>query len=248
MFTRTLTIFLVGTLLLLPHKAATQNKTVYKSTGNEATLTGFVTIKGQSVEPRRIDMTADPVCMEGNYEGYTEYVVRNGDKLANVLVYFKSGEALRLLSFEAPTTPALLRRRNCRFSPRVIGVRVNQELNIENNDATYHNTHPTPKINPEFNRSQPPYTPPMVTKFEVPEVAIPFKCNQHPWEKAYVAVFDHPFFATSDAFGRYEIKGIPPGKYQIVAWHETLGEQEMEITLVPGEVRSVDFLFAGNSK
>ena len=248
MLTRTLTIFFVGSLLLLPHKQSTQNKTLYKSIGNEATLTGFVTVKGQSVEPKRIDMSADPVCMQGDYEGYTEYVVRNGDKLANVLIYFKSGEPLRLLSFETPAAPAVLRRQNCRFSPRVVGVRVNQEINIENNDATYHNTHPVPKNNPEWNRSQPPYTPPMVTKFGVGEVAIPFKCNQHPWEKAYVAVFDHPFFATSDAFGRYEIKGIPPGKYQIVAWHETLGEQETEITLVPGEMRSLDFLFAGNAK
>jgi hypothetical protein len=87
-------------------------------------------------------------------------VVRNGDKLAKCFGLLSNQAKLYdCFSFEAPTT-----HRPCCgvetvvFSPRVIGVRVNQELNIENNDATYHNTHPTPKINPEFNRSQPPYT------------------------------------------------------------------------------------------
>jgi hypothetical protein len=89
---------------------------------------------------------------------------------------------------------------------------------------------------------------PLVKMFARQEVPIPFKCNQHPWEKAYVGVFNHPFFAISDMFGRYEIRGIPPGSYKLVAWHEKLGEQETEITLVPGEVRNLDFAFKGNVK
>jgi hypothetical protein len=247
MLTRIIPAVLAGFVLLLPHQEANQTKTPYKSTGNEATLVGTVTIKGQTSKPLRIDTSADPICLANGNQAFTEYVVRHGDKLENVFIYFKSGEALRLLSFETPTAPVVLHRRNCRFAPRVIGVRVNQPFSIENNDLTYHNTHPTPKLNREWNKSQPPDSS-LVEKFERAEFAIPIRCNQHPWEKAYVAVFDHPFFATSDAFGRYQISAIPAGRYQVIAWHEKLGEQETEITLVPGEVRNLDFVFAGDAK
>ena len=249
MLTRTISLLLVSSVILLPQ---TQTKTPYKSRGNEATLIGYVTVKGKTAEPRRIDMSADPICLANgyadSYQAYTEYVLRNGDKLENVFIYFKSGEALRLLSFETPTEPVVLRRQNCRFTPRVIGVRVRQPFSIENNDPTTHNTHPMPKNNREWNTSQPPSSAPLLTKFEHAEFAIPIRCNQHPWEKAYVSVFDHPFFATSDAFGRYQISAIPAGRYHVVAWHEKLGEQETEITLVPGEVRNLDFVFAGDAK
>ena len=246
MLTRIIPVVLAGLVLLLPHQEASPTKTPYKSTGNEATLVGAVSVKGQTSKPVRIDMSADPDCLP-NGQAFTEYVVRNGDKLENVFIYFKSGEALRLLSFETPTAPVVLHRRNCRFAPRVVGVRVNQPLSIENNDLTFHNTHPMPKLNREWNKSQLPNSS-LVEKFERAEFAIPFRCNQHPWEKAYVAVFDHPFFATSDAFGRYQIGAIPAGRYQVIAWHEKLGEQEAEITLVPGEVRNLDFVFAGDAK
>ncbi|HEX6730445.1 MAG TPA: carboxypeptidase-like regulatory domain-containing protein [Pyrinomonadaceae bacterium] len=43
-------------------------------------------------------------------------------------------------------------------------------------------------------------------------------------------LFSHPFFAISDVYGRYEIRGVPPGTYEIVAWHPKAGRQEMEIT------------------
>jgi hypothetical protein len=247
MLTRTISVVLAGLVLMLPHKEATQTKTPYKTTGNEATIVGFVTVKGKTLEPRKIDMSPDPVCLASNYQAYTESIVRNGNKLENVFIYLKSGESLRLLSFEAPSTSVVLRRQNCRFIPRVVGVRVNQQLSIENNDATYHNARTMPKINRQWNTTQPPHSP-LMTKFEQAEFAIPFRCNQHPWEKAYVSVLDHPFFATSDLFGRFQISAIPAGRYQVVAWHETLGEQETEITLVPGEMRNLDFVFAGNAK
>ena len=56
-------------------------------------------------------------------------------------------------------------------------------------------------------------------------------------------VFAHPFFAVSDQLGNYEIRGLPAGTYKLVAWHERLGEQEMEITVVPNESRKIDFTF-----
>lgn len=236
---------LLGAFVMLP-SAMTQTKTRYSVTGNEAALVGSVSVKGKTLPPKKIDLSADPICVASGLP-QTEYIVKNGDKLANAFVYLKAGEALRLLTFETPTTPVVLHRKGCRFTPRVLGIRATQPLSIENNDPTNHNLRPLPKMNRQFNKIQPAYSPPFMATFEHAEFGIPFRCNQHPWEKAFVSVFDHPFFATSDSLGRFEIRGIPAGRYQIVAWHEVLGEQEIEITLAAGEVRNLDFVFAGNA-
>jgi hypothetical protein len=41
-------------------------------------------------------------------------------------------------------------------------------------------------------------------------------------------VADSPYYAVTDAAGKFELDGVPPGKYEIVAWHEgwhVVGEQ-----------------------
>ena len=112
-----------------------------------------------------------------------------------------------------------------------------------NSDNTHHNTHPVPKINAEWNQTQPPQSAPIVKAFSHEEALIPVKCNQHPWEKAFLGVLNHPFFAISSETGSYEIRGLPPGTYKLVGWHEAFDEQELEITLGPGETRRIDFTF-----
>jgi hypothetical protein len=79
------------------------------------------------------------------------------------------------------------------------------------------------------------------------EIAIPVKCNIHPWMRAYIAVFKHPYFAVSDKDGKFEIKNLPPGTYTIKAWHEKLGTQTQKITVAGGEAKSLDFAFKSGS-
>jgi hypothetical protein len=44
--------------------------------------------------------------------------------------------------------------------------------------------------------------------------------DDRPWPRAYLAVFDHPYFAVTKPDGTFTIDGVPPGKYTLVAWHE----------------------------
>jgi hypothetical protein len=222
----------------------TPTKPLYKPTGNEATLSGTIGVKGELPRPLRYDMTADPICVDLN-RGRLEVddVLISNRQLMDVFIYVKSGELLGAYRFEVPESEVVLEHKNCRYSPRVLGVRVGQPLAVINSDPTPHNTHPRPKINNEWNQSQGPKSPPIVKRFSHSEQFIPVKDNMHPWKMAILGVFDHPFFAVSDQFGNYEIRGLPPGKYKLVAWHVRLGEQEMEITIVGGESRKIDFTF-----
>lgn len=223
--------------------AQQDTKKPYVSAGYEAALSGSITFTGKAPEARSIDMSADPSCYEENPNPKTEDTIVNNGKLVNVLVFVKDDSILNSYTFELPATQVTLEHKRCRYEPHVMGMRVGQQLQITNNDRTQHNTHPTPKLNVEWNQTQPPGAPPLVKTFARQEDAIPFKDNHHPWEKAYVGVFNHPFFAVSDEFGSYSIKGLPPGRYTVVAWHERFGEKTVDISLVQGEARDVSFTF-----
>jgi hypothetical protein len=243
--------FLLILLLSSYNVAQTANeiseKPLYRPTGNEAALVGSISVEGPIPMRRRIDMSADPICLELNPKPETDDVIVSENRLRNAFVYLKS-DALQWSRFELPASEITLQHINCVYSPHVLGLRVGQTLRIINADPTHHNTHPTPRNNQEWNVSQSYGGDGLGKTFSREEVLIPVKDNAHPWERAFVAVLSHPFFAVSDDFGRFEIRGVPPGTYKLVVWHERFGEQQLEVTVVPNEIRNADFTFATEKK
>jgi hypothetical protein len=78
-------------------------------------------------------------------------------------------------------------------------------------------------------------------RFREAEVPIRVRCDIHSWEEATIAVFDHPWFAVTSSDGSFEISGLPPGRYEIVAWHEVLKEiTTMEVGVGPGATADVN--------
>ncbi len=210
-----------------------------------ATITGKVAFTGSAPKPARIDMSAEPDCKGLHTTPATseEVVVNSNGTLANVFVWVKSG--LEGKSFEPASSPVKLSQKGCIYTPHVIGVRAGQTLTIENDDPTTHNVHPLPKINREWNQSQPPKGQALEKTFPRPEVMIPVKCNVHPWMKSYIGVVDHPFYAVTGDQGTFEIKGLPPGEYVVEAWHEKYGAQDQKVTLAPSASQTLDFTFKG---
>jgi plastocyanin len=227
----------------------------YTSKGDEGTITGKVSYTGAAPEPKKIDTSADAACTSKSPNLTTEdWVVKDG-KLANTYVYIKDGtladgSKVGDYSFDTPTTPATLDQNGCHYKPHVLGVMVNQPITITNSDPTVHNIHFTPKNNPDWNQSQPNGAPPMTHKLARAEVLVPVKCNQHPWMKSYVGVTKHPFFAVSAEDGSFTIKGVPPGKYTVVAWHEGGAngtEKPMEVTVAAKGSATADFSFGATA-
>jgi plastocyanin len=223
-------------------------KPAYTSKGDEGSITGKISFNGTAPTPKKIDEGQDPYCAGAPGEKTTEDVVVSNGKLANVFVYVKSGGAVDKYSFTAPATDVVLDQKGCRYHPHVIGLESGQNLKVVNSDQTTHNVHPSPSKNPEWNQSQAPGAPPIEKKFNKPETLIPVKCNQHPWMKAYIGVLAHPFYAvSSEADGSYTIKGLPPGEYTIVAWHEKFPEQTQKVTVAAKETKALDFTFSGST-
>jgi hypothetical protein len=63
--------------------------------------------------------------------------------------------------------------------------------------------------------------------------------------RAYISVFEHPFYAVSKEDGTFEIKGLPSGEYEIEAFHGKLKNQSQKVTVKDGETAKLDFAFKG---
>jgi plastocyanin len=189
-------------------------------------------------------MNSDVNCVKaasGPQEQETFKVGSDGKSLGNVFVYVKDG--LGNYVYDAPAGSATIDQKGCRYTPHVFGMRVGQKLEIINSDPTLHNIHATPKDNSEFNTGQPVQGMKTEHTFTKPEVMVPFKCDVHGWMNAYVGVLDHPYFAVSDASGKFEIPKLPAGTYTIEAWHEKLGAQTQSVTLADSDSKEVTFTF-----
>jgi plastocyanin len=228
----------------------------FKPKGNEGSVTGKVSYNGTVPEPKKIDTSADAACTAKSPNLTSEeWVVKDG-KVANSFVYIKDGtladgSKIGDWSFESSKTPVTLDQNGCHYKPHVLGVMVKQEITITNSDATTHNIHFTPKNNPDWNQQQANGAAPLKHQLNVAEVLAPVKCNQHPWMKAYVGVLKHPFFAVSGDDGSFTIKGVPPGKYTVIAWHEggvNGTEQKMEVTVPASGAATADFTFGASAE
>ena len=207
-----------------------------------ATITGKVNFTGAKPAMRTIDMSANPACArehKGSAQKSEEVVVNDNNTLRNVFVWVKSGVPDK--PWPPPQGPINLDQKGCMYQPHVIGVMTNQDIKIVNSDPTNHNIHPLPKVNQEWNESQPPKGDSKLKHFTREEVMIPVKCNVHPWMRAYIGVVGHPFFAVTGNDGTFKIQGLPPGTYTLQAWHEKYGVQDVPVTVAAKESKTVDF-------
>ena len=209
-----------------------------------ATLSGKVTFEGTVPPPEKIKLSADPKCVEMHKEGMEKQPIKVKDGgLADVYVYVKSG--LPPGNYPAPTEPAVIDQKGCNYTPHIVAMRTGQPLKIKNDDDTLHNIHPRPTVNEEFNIGQPRKGMESTKTFTKKEVMFPVGCDVHPWMRAYISVNDNPFYAVTKEDGTFEIKGLPPGDYEIEAYHEKLKTQSQKVSVKAGEPAKVDFAFKG---
>jgi plastocyanin len=212
---------------------------------NAATVTGKVTFTGDKPAMKAISMDATPACarQHSTAQKSQEVIVNDNGTLKNTFVWIKSG--LPDKAWPVPASAVKLEQKGCMYEPHVIGVMANQNIEVVNGDPTNHNIHPLPKVNREWNESQPPGGDAKMKTFAREEVMIPVKCNVHPWMRAYIGVVSNPFYAVTGDDGTFTIKGLPPGTYTIEAWHEKYGTQDAQITVAPKESKTNDFSFKG---
>jgi hypothetical protein len=216
---------------------------VFSSTANPApsggSISGKVTYEGTPAKQKVIDMSKEPTCAKDHPTPATTETVVTGsnNSLENVVVYISAGAP----DDSAPGQPVKLVQKGCQYVPHVLAFQVNQPLEIVNDDQTSHNIHPLPRLNREWNKSQPAGSQPISEKYDKPEFIL-VKCNIHPWMHATFAVMKNSHYSISHN-GAFNLPDLPAGKYTVTAWHESYGEQSQEVTIGGGESKNVNFVF-----
>jgi len=136
---------------------------------------------------------------------------------------------------ETPTSKAvLLDQKECVFSPHVVVVPPGTQVVIRNSDAVLHNI----RI---FEEGKPAM---LMHKWQKPQGSDPWRfdapgryivrCGVHPWMYAWVVVLSGTGSVTSPE-GRFTIPNVPPGRYGLHVWHETLGTRQIPMTIGEGK-------------
>lgn len=221
--------------------AATSGVAVDAATAGS--VSGTVQLMGTPPKMKPINMAAEPSCAKQHATPVTSQEVMLGKDgaLENVVVYLK-GDFTKY-KFDAAQSPATITQKGCMYDPHIVALQTSQPFQVVNADPVTHNIHPIPKDNREWNESQPPGAAPIDRNFSHEEIAIPVKCNIHPWMKAYVAVFDNPYFAVTGADGSFDLKNVPPGSYTLMAWQELYGTTQQAITIGPKESKTLKLVF-----
>jgi plastocyanin len=138
--------------------------------------------------------------------------------------------------------PVEINQRGCQFRPALLPVLKGTTVAFPNLDGDYHHvfSYSRPK---EFDlgRYRKGENPPTVT-FDKPGVVL-IGCEIHDHMQAIVLVLETPYFGRTDFDGHYrlDLKGVPPGNYQLKAWAGLRDVREQNIEVKDGATLHVDF-------
>ena len=197
--------------------------------------TGGVTVTGQVHYVGELPATEQiPVDRDGAYCGDTmpNEALKVGQESRGVAEVVISLEGVPRVLPSREDAPLLIENRTCRFLPRVNAMHSGRVLIISNADPVMHNTHIRKKS--RFGENLINVVQPPQGKVEKPVKEPGFldvRCDAHPFMWAAIHVFDHPYFAVTDGMGRFQLHHVPPGRYRLKVWHETLRSLERIITV-----------------
>jgi hypothetical protein len=210
---------LLALLVLTAVHATAQSSYRVIPVTNGGTITG--TVEWSGPEPRGLDVPVnkDPeVCDPESRKSVNleRLIVGSDGGVANTAVFLKnisSGKAMIL-----PDARRSLDQKHCRYEPHILLVPQAATLSMKSSDSVLHTVHMdgAATFNLPF-----PFTNRVTTREMDTPGLVNLRCNGgHVWMNAEMMVVPHPYYAVTDQDGRFELNDVPPGDYEIVAWHE----------------------------
>jgi hypothetical protein len=192
-------------------------------------LTGQFIYTGQPGKPARLDISRDQeIC--GKFDDLIvdqSLVTGKNGGLANVFVYLRESklkDALIHPDYQKLPTQVTIENKGCIFQPHVAGLWVKrQKLQAVNKDLCAHGFQVKAYRNMSLNQLLPPGKE-LAHEFEHGEkLPLRMSCSIHPWQEGWLVALNHPYFATSDAEGRFTIQNLPVGEWEFQLWQEKAG-------------------------
>ena len=160
-------------------------------------------------------------------------IVHRGQDLENVIVWISDVRAGVALPAEKRYA---ITQTGCLLDPRVQAIALGGTVNVRSVDPIRHTT--------VLLRAGTTDTLAVVRLYDAGSVVpdehvgkraglVELLCEQHPWTRGWIAVFDHPYFAVTGADGSFRIADVPPGKHTLMIWHERGGAPQSQTVDVP---------------
>lgn len=131
--------------------------------------------------------------------------------------------------------------------PHVLVVPVGTKVAFRNDDPIFHNIFSLSKPN-EFDTGLYKQGATYTETFRHPGV-VQLLCNIHASMFGFVVVVDTPYYAQAEASGSFNIKGVPPGEYDLQVWHEAAAKPTVEhLTVGAGGVHGLAPRVAGDKR
>lgn len=125
------------------------------------------------------------------------------------------------------------------FVPHVIAVTTGSTVDFPNEDLIFHNVFSLSR-SATFDLGRYPRGASKSRTFTRPGIVKVF-CHLHSHMSALIRVFDHPHFTIPDRDGRFSLPNLVPGRYDVVAWHERVGEVTQSVAVTAGQSSTMSF-------
>jgi len=205
-------------VVLAPKLSAAQTDYQVVSVENGGTIKG--TVKWQGPLPHLVasEINKDPqVCdpLGQKRRDLERLLVAPNGGVANTVVFLRN--ITRGKAMDLPAPRRFLNQKNCRYEPHILLVPLQATLTVRDSDPLLHTVQMSGSAdyNLPFVLAGQEITRPMTR-----EGKVSLRCNVHVWMNGEMMVARHPYYAVTDEFGNFELTQVPPGDYEIVAWHE----------------------------
>jgi hypothetical protein len=224
----------LGTVSFIPGAPAADDKA-----DDWGTLKGQVVFDGDKLpvtEELKVEKDQEHCLMNGKLFNDKWVINKENKGVRNVLIWLVPDPASGLKKLpihkdlqEIKDKEVTIDQPCCMFVPHVTALRQGQELVAKNSAPVAHNIRWNGTLrNPGGSVIVPAKGKHVVKDLVAEKLPLVIACDIHPWMKGYVGVFDHPYFAVTDANGNFEIKLAPAGKCRLMVWQEAVGYRNGE--------------------
>jgi plastocyanin len=135
-------------------------------------------------------------------------------------------------AFGQPPARAAMDQSGETFVPYVLPISVGTTVDFPNSDPVFHNVFSLSRTR-RFDLGRYAGGQSKSVRFDRPGIVRVF-CDIHSHMSAFILVFAHSYFASTDEAGRYRIEGVPPGRYTLVVWTDGEERSRREVTVREG--------------
>jgi plastocyanin len=157
--------------------------------------------------------------------------VRRHKDFSGVVLWLEPAAGANSAPTAVSSRHAQMIQRDKHFIPHVLAIQVGTAVDFPNLDPIFHSAFST-YSGQTFDLALYPPNTSRTELFKRPGIVRVF-CNIHPTMSAVIAVLDSPWFAVSRASGVYQIRGVPPGDYQLHIFHERATDETLRALTRP---------------